>query len=351
MSTIDIGGVPVGRDADPFVIAEISGNHHGSLDRALAIVDSLAGSGVQAVKLQTYTADTMTIDVDREEFTIQNPGSLWFGRTLHDLYSEAMTRWEWHAPIMERAREHGMLCFSSPFDRTAVDFLLGLDVPCFKIASSEIVDTPLIRYTAATGKPLIISTGMATLEEIEDAVAAAREGGCEDLILLKCTTSYPAQPEDSHLLTIPDLRERFGCEVGLSDHSLGVGVAVAAVALGAVVLEKHITLDRNDGAVDSPFSLEPPEFAQLVKETAAARVALGEVRYTPTEAEQGARGRRRSLYLVEDVAAGEVLTEQNLRSIRPGSGLAPKHWDAVLGRRVKQAATRGTPLTWDLLDD
>lgn len=351
MSTIDIGGVPVGRDADPFVIAEISGNHHGSLDRALAIVDSLAGSGVQAVKLQTYTADTMTIDVDREEFTIQNPGSLWFGRTLHDLYSEAMTPWEWHAPIMERAREHGMLCFSSPFDRTAVDFLLALDVPCFKIASSEIVDTPLIRYTAATGKPLIISTGMATLEEIEDAVAAAREGGCEDLILLKCTTSYPAQPEDSHLLTIPDLRERFGCEVGLSDHSLGVGVAVAAVALGAVVLEKHITLDRNDGAVDSPFSLEPPEFAQLVKETAAARVALGEVRYTPTEAEQGARGRRRSLYLVEDVAAGEVLTEQNLRSIRPGSGLAPKHWDAVLGRRVKQAATRGTPLTWDLLDD
>ncbi|NYI43879.1 N-acetylneuraminate synthase [Nocardioides aromaticivorans] len=348
---MQIGGIPVGRDADPFVIAEISGNHHGSLDRALAIVDSLAGSGVHAVKLQTYTADTMTIDVDREEFTIQNPGSLWYGRTLHDLYSEAMTPWEWHEPIMARAREHGMLCFSSPFDRTAVDFLLGLDVPCFKIASSEIIDIPLIRYTAATGKPLIISTGMATLEEIEDAVAAAREGGCEDLVLLKCTTSYPARPEDSHLLTIPDLRERFGCEVGLSDHSLGVGVAVAAVALGAVVLEKHITLDRNDGAVDSPFSLEPPEFAQLVTETAAARVALGEVRYQPTEAEEGARGRRRSLYLVEDVAAGEVLTEQNLRSIRPGSGLPPKHWDEVLGRRVREAAPRGTPLTWDLLAD
>lgn len=346
-----IGGIPVGRDADPFVIAEISGNHHGSLDRALAIVDSLAGSGVHAVKLQTYTADTMTIDVDREEFTIQNPGSLWYGRTLHDLYSEAMTPWEWHEPIMARAREHGMLCFSSPFDRTAVDFLLGLDVPCFKIASSEIIDIPLIRYTAATGKPLIISTGMATLDEIEDAVAAAREGGCEDLVLLKCTTSYPARPEDSHLLTIPDLRERFGCEVGLSDHSLGVGVAVAAVALGAVVLEKHITLDRNDGAVDSPFSLEPPEFAQLVRETAAARVALGEVRYQPTEAEDGARGRRRSLYLVEDVAAGDVLTEQNLRSIRPGSGLPPKHWDEVLGRRVREAAQRGTPLTWDLLAD
>ena len=348
---MQIGGIPVGRDADPFVIAEISGNHHGSLDRALAIVDSLAGSGVHAVKLQTYTADTMTIDVDREEFTIQNPGSLWYGRTLHDLYSEAMTPWEWHEPIMARAREHGMLCFSSPFDRTAVDFLLGLDVPCFKIASSEIIDIPLIRYTAATGKPLIISTGMATLEEIEDAVAAAREGGCEDLVLLKCTTSYPARPEDSHLLTIPDLRERFGCEVGLSDHSLGVGVAVAAVALGAVVLEKHITLDRNDGAVDSPFSLEPPEFAQLVTETAAARVALGEVRSQPTEAEEGARGRRRSLYLVEDVAAGEVLTEQNLRSIRPGSGLPPKHWDEVLGRRVREAAPRGTPLTWDLLAD
>lgn len=348
---MQIGGIPVGRDADPFVIAEISGNHHGSLDRALAIVDSLAGSGVHAVKLQTYTADTMTIDVDREEFTIQNPGSLWYGRTLHDLYSEAMTPWEWHEPVMARAREHGMLCFSSPFDRTAVDFLLGLDVPCFKIASSEIIDIPLIRYTAATGKPLIISTGMATLDEIEDAVAAAREGGCEDLVLLKCTTSYPARPEDSHLSTIPDLRARFGCEVGLSDHSLGVGVAVAAVALGAVVLEKHITLDRNDGAVDSPFSLEPPEFAQLVTETAAARVALGEVRYQPTEAEEGARGRRRSLYLVEDVAAGEVLTEQNLRSIRPGSGLPPKHWDEVLGRRVRKAAPRGTPLTWDLLAD
>lgn len=348
---MEIGGIPVGRDADPFVIAEISGNHHGSLDRALAIVDSLAGSGVHAVKLQTYTADTMTIDVDREEFTIQNPGSLWYGRTLHDLYSEAMTPWEWHEPIMARARELGMLCFSSPFDRTAVDFLLGLDVPCFKIASSEIIDIPLIRYTAATGKPLIISTGMATLEEIEDAVAAAREGGCEDLVLLKCTTSYPAQPEDSHLLTIPDLRERFGCEVGLSDHSLGVGVAVAAVALGAVVLEKHITLDRNDGAVDSPFSLEPPEFAQLVTETAAARVALGEIRYQPTEAEEGARGRRRSLYLVEHVAAGEVLTEHNLRSIRPGSGLPPKHWDEVLGRRVREAAPRGTPLTWELLED
>lgn len=347
---MDIGGFKVGRDADPFVIAEISGNHHGSLDRALAIVDSLAGSGVQAVKLQTYTADTMTLDVDREEFTIQNPGSLWFGRTLHELYSEAMTPWEWHAPIMERAREHGMVCFSSPFDKTAVNFLMGLDVPCFKIASSEIVDTPLIRYTASQGKPLIISTGMATLEEIEEAVAAAREGGCEDLILLKCTTSYPAQPEDSHLLTIPDLRERFGCEVGLSDHSLGIGVAVAAVALGAVVLEKHITLDRNDGAVDSPFSLEPPEFKSLVTETAAARVALGEVRYKPTEAEEGARGRRRSLYFVEDVAAGEVLTEQNVRSIRPGSGLPPKHLDEVLGQRARKAVTRGTPVAWDLLD-
>lgn len=347
---MDIGGHEVGRDADPFVIAEISGNHDGSLDRALAIVDSLAGSGVHAVKLQTYTAETMTLDVDREEFRIQNPGSLWFGRTLHELYTEAMTPWEWHQPIMERAREHGMLCFSSPFDRTAVDFLMGLDVPCFKIASSEIVDTPLIRYAAGQGKPLIISTGMATLEEISDAVDAARAGGCEDLILLKCTTSYPAQPEDSHLLTIPDLRERFGCEVGLSDHSLGIGVAVAAVALGAVVLEKHITLDRNDGAVDSPFSLEPPEFAELVRETAAARVALGEVRYQPTEAEEGARSRRRSLYVVADVEAGAEITEDNVRSIRPGSGLAPKHLDDVLGKRFAAAATRGTPLGWDLVD-
>lgn len=345
-----IGGFPVGPDADPFVIAEISGNHNGSLDRALAIVDSLEGSGVQAVKLQTYTADTMTLDLDEGEFRITTPGSLWHGRTLYDLYTEAMTPWEWHAPIMERAKEHGMVCFSSPFDPTAVDFLDDLGVPCYKIASSEIVDTPLIRYTASKGKPLIISTGMATLDEIDDAVAAARAGGCEDLILLKCTTSYPARPEDSHLRTIPDLRERFGCQVGLSDHSLGVGVAVAAVALGAVVLEKHITLDRAAGGVDSAFSLEPHEFAQLATETAAARAALGEVRYSPTAAEQGARGRRRSLYLTGDVVAGDELTAANVRSIRPGSGLPPKHLDEVLGRRVSRDAPRGTPLTWDLLD-
>lgn len=345
-----IGDFEVGGDADPFVIAEISGNHNGSLDRALEIVDSLAGSGVQAVKLQTYTPDTMTLDLDEGEFRITTPGSLWRGRTLYDLYTEAMTPWEWHAPIMERASKHGMVCFSSPFDATAVDFLHELGVPAYKIASSEIVDVPLIRYAASKGKPLIISTGMATLEEIDDAVDAARAGGCEDLILLKCTTSYPARPEDSHLRTIPDLRERYGCEVGLSDHSLGVGVAVAAVALGAVVLEKHITLQRGDGGVDSAFSLEPSEFAQLATEAAAARAALGEIRYQPTAAEEGARGRRRSLYLTADVEAGEELTPDNLRSIRPGGGLAPKHWDEVLGRRLTRAARRGTPLTWDLLD-
>lgn len=346
---MQIGNFSVGTDSDPFVIAEISGNHNGSLDRALEIVDSLAGTGVQAVKLQTYTADTMTLDLTEGEFRITTPGSLWLGRTLYDLYTEAMTPWEWHAPIIERAASHGMVCFSSPFDSTAVDFLDDLGVPAFKIASSEIVDTPLIRYTASKGKPLIISTGMATLDEIDDAVAAARAGGCEDLILLKCTTSYPARPEDSHLLTIPDLRSRYDCEVGLSDHSLGLGVSIAAVALGAVVLEKHITLDRGDGGVDSAFSLEPQEFAQLAVETAAARAALGEVRYTPTAAEEGARGRRRSLYVTADVAAGEVLTAANVRSIRPGSGLAPKHLDEVLGKRAVHAAPRGTPVTWDLL--
>lgn len=345
-----IGSFDVGDGHDPFVIAELSGNHGGSLDTAIEVVDRLAGTGVQALKLQTYTADTMTIDSGRDEFVIQNEGSLWYGRSLYELYDEAHTPWEWHEPIMERARAAGMVCFSSPFDDTAVAFLEDLGVPCYKIASSEIVDVPLIRTVAATGKPVIISTGMATLDEIEDAVDAARGAGCEDLALLRCTTSYPAQAEDAHLRTIPALRERFECEVGLSDHTLGIGVAVASVALGASVIEKHVTLDRSGGEVDSAFSMEPPEFAQLVTEANRARAALGQATFGPSESEAGAVTRRRSLYVVQDVAAGDQLDEHNVRSIRPGLGLPPKHYDEVLGRRVAEDCPRGTPLAWDLLE-
>lgn len=345
---LQIDSTPVGRGHTPYIIAELSGNHGGSLDRALAIVDALADTGAHAVKLQTYTADTMTLDVARDEFIIQNPGSLWYGRTLYELYDEAHTPWDWHRPIMERARSHGLACFSSPFDETAVDFLEELDVPCYKIASSENIDLPLIRRVASTGRPMIISTGMATREEVDEAVGAARNAGCDQLILLKCTTSYPAAPEDTHLNTIPAMRERYQCEVGLSDHTLGIGVAVAAVALGATVIEKHVTLSRADGGVDAAFSLEPREVRELVDETTRAQRALGGINWGPTPGEEGARTRRRSLYLVEDVTAGESLTRRSVRSIRPGKGLPPKHLEDVLGRRVIEDYPRGTPLSWDM---
>lgn len=346
--TIMIGGVPVGPDHPPFLIAEMSGNHDGSLDRALAIVDAAAAAGVQAVKLQTYTADTMTLDVDRDEFLISNPDSLWHGRTLYDLYEEAHTPWDWHQPIMSRARELGLLCFSSPFDATAVDFLEDLDVPCYKIASLEITDLPLIERVAETGKPVIISTGIATIEEISDAVTAARLAGCTDLILLKCTSSYPASPDDIHLKTIPGLRSRFECQIGLSDHTLGIGVAIAAVALGATVVEKHITLNREEGGVDAAFSMEPDEFAQLVLEADRARRSRGSSEYRQT-ASAATRSRRRSLYTTRDLSAGDVLSAENMRSIRPGLGLEPKHYAALLGRRVAADTPRGTPIDWDLL--
>ena len=346
--TIWIGDTPVGPGETPFVIAELSGNHDGSLERALEIVDAAAGAGVQAVKLQTYTADTMTLDIDRDEFVISNPDSLWYGRTLYDLYQEAHTPWEWHEPIMARASDHGLLCFSSPFDATAVDFLDGLDVPAFKIASLEITDLPLVARAAATGRPLIMSTGIATLEQIGEAVDAARGAGCEDLILLKCTSSYPASPDDIHLRTILELRERFGCQIGLSDHTLGIGVAIASVALGATVIEKHITLNRDEGGVDAAFSLEPHEFAMLVEEAGDAQRSLGSADYHQT-ASEATRSRRRSLYVTEDILAGDPLTPDNMRSIRPGLGLEPKHYESLLGRRLASDTRRGTPLSWDLL--
>jgi len=327
----------------------MSGNHNGSLDRALAIVEMAAKAGAQALKLQTYTADTMTIDLSEREFFISDPNSLWNGTSLYKLYEQAHTPWEWHKPIFDRCRELGMIGFSSAFDATAVDFLETLGVPCYKIASFENIDLPLVRKVAATGKPIIISTGLASVAELGETVQAARDAGARDLILLKCTSAYPASPENSNLNTIPHMRELFGCQVGLSDHTMGIGVAVASAALGAVAIEKHVTLRRADGGVDSAFSLEPEELAALVVETKRVVQAMGGVAYGPTEAEQKSLVYRRSLYIVADLKAGDVLTNENVRAIRPGLGLAPGNLDRVLGRRINRAAARGTPLSWDLL--
>jgi len=346
---IKIANRLIGLGQPPFIIAEMSGNHNQSLERALAIVDAAAEAGAHAIKLQTYTADTMTIEAHSGAFTIGDKDSLWAGRNLYDLYKEAHTPWEWHAPIMARAKERGLIAFSTPFDETAVDFLEGLGVPAYKIASFENIHLPLIRKVAATGKPIVMSTGMASLAELDEAVTAARDAGCRDLVLLKCTSTYPATPENTNLATIPHLRDMFGCEVGLSDHTMGVGVAVAATALGASVIEKHFTLRRADGGVDSAFSLEPEELRALVVETSRGAAAMGEVAYGPTEAEKKSLIFRRSLYLVRDVEEGEVLTHDNVRIIRPAGGLPPKAIDIVLGMRTRRKAARGTPLTWDLL--
>jgi pseudaminic acid synthase len=332
----------------PFVIAEMSGNHNQSLDRALAIVDAAAASGAHALKLQTYTPDTMTLDVDRAEFHIADKDSLWSGRSLYELYGEAYTPWDWHQAIFDRARERGLIAFSTPFDDSAVDLLESLDAPCYKIASFENTDLPLIRRVAATGKPVIVSTGMASVAELDELVRTARAAGCRDLVLLKCTSTYPADPENSNIRTIPHLKELFGCEVGLSDHTMGVGVAVASVALGATVIEKHFTLSRAEGGVDSAFSMEPAEMAQLVVETERAWRALGRIAYGATGAEQKSLQFRRSLYVVKDLKQGELLSRDNVRAIRPGLGLPPKHFASVIGRAVRCDVARGTPLSWDL---
>ena len=338
----------IGRNHRPFIIAEMSGNHNQSLKRAIAIVEAAARTGAHALKIQTYTPDTMTLDLDEREFYINDPKSLWAGTSLYKLYGEAHTPWEWHKPIFGRARELGLIPFSTPFDDTAVDFLESLKVPCYKIASFENTDLPLIRRVAATCKPLIISAGMATVAELDESVRAAREAGCKDLILLKCTSTYPATAENTNILTIPHLRELFGCEVGLSDHTMGVGVSVASVALGATVIEKHFTLNRADGGVDSSFSMEPAEMAQLVCETERAWQALGQVSYGPTDAEQKSLQFRRSLYVVQDLRAGDVLTKHNVRAIRPGLGLPTKYLEMVLDKTVKKNVKRGTALMWDM---
>jgi N-acetylneuraminate synthase len=344
-----IEGRGVGTGSAPLVIAEMSGNHNQSLERALEIVDAAAQCGAHALKIQTYTAETMTIDIREREFFISDEKSLWKGESLFDLYKKAYTPWEWHEAIFDRAKKHKMLAFSTPFDRTAVDFLEDLNAPCYKIASFENTDLPLIRYVAATGKPMIISTGMATFAELDETVEAARSAGCKDLILLKCTSTYPSTPDDSNILTIPEMRSRYGCEIGISDHTMGIGVSVAAVALGATVIEKHFTLQRADGGVDSAFSMEPQEMAQLVIETERAWQALGKVQTGPTVKEKASLVFRRSLYVVADVKAGEKLTPANVRAIRPGNGIAPKFYDEVIGKTAKRDIARGTPLSHDLI--
>lgn len=346
---INLGGLLIGPGHKPFVIAEMSGNHNQSLDKALAIVDAAADAGAHALKLQTYTADTLTINADHGEFFISNPDSLWKGRSLYDLYQEAYTPWDWHEPIFRRAKERNMLCFSTPFDDTAVDFLETLDAPAYKIASFENNHLPLLRKVARTGKPVIMSTGASTLAGLEEAVRTLRENGCRELVLLKCTSTYPATPQNSNLLTIPHMSELFQCQVGLSDHTMGTGVAVASVALGARVIEKHFTLDRSEGGVDSAFSMEPQEFRMLIEETERAFYALGQVHYGILPDEKKSLTYKRSVYIVEDMKAGETFTEKNLRIIRPGLGLAPRYYEIFLGKKVKADVKKGTALSFDLL--
>jgi pseudaminic acid synthase len=348
---IKIGGRFVGKNHAPFVIAEMSGNHNQSLERALEIVDAAAKAGAHALKIQTYTPDTMTLDLDEREFHISDPDSLWAGTSLYKLYGEAYTPWEWHKPIFDRARALGIIPFSTPFDDTAVDFLESLDVPCYKIASFENTDLPLIRRVAATGKPLIISTGMASVAELDETVSVAREAGCRELILLKCTSTYPATPAHTNILTIPHLRDMFRCEVGLSDHTMGIGVSVASVALGATVIEKHFTLNRADGGVDSTFSMEPDEMRVLVMESERAWQALGQISYGPTEKEKDSLVFRRSLYVAQDMQAGDRFTKENLRAIRPGYGLPTKYYGILLGKKVMVGVRKGTPVNWELIGD
>ncbi|MFN9624019.1 MAG: pseudaminic acid synthase [Cyanobacteriota bacterium] len=347
--TIHIAGRPIGYPHKPFVIAEMSGNHNQSLERALAIVEEAAKAGADAIKLQTYTADTMTLNVRGGSFEVDDPNSLWAGQNLHELYQQAHTPWQWHAPLMDRARELGLICFSSPFDETAVDFLEELGTPAFKIASFENNHLPLIEKAASTGKPLIISTGMASLGELEDAVRTARNAGCTQLVLLKCTSTYPATPANTNIRTIPHLRKMFECEVGLSDHTLGIGVAVAAVALGATVVEKHFTLDRSEGGVDSAFSLEPNEMAALVCESERAWQSLGRVYYGPTEVEQTNLKYRRSIYASCDIKAGDLFSEVNIRIVRPGEGAPPSFFQALLGHTARRDYIKGTPITLEQL--
>lgn len=346
MNKISIRNHIIDVNSTPFIIAEMSGNHNQSLERALAIVDAAADAGAHAIKFQTYTADTMTM---QGAFTIEDASSLWNGRELYDLYKEAYTPWEWHEPLFRRASERGLVAFSSPFDETAVDFLESLDVPLYKIASFENTDWPLLKKVAQTGKPIIMSTGVTNISDIDEAVRVLRSNGCEDLILLKCTSTYPASPENTNISTIPHMSQLFGCHVGLSDHTMGIGVAIAAIALGARVIEKHFTLSRADRGVDSAFSLEPEELKSLVIESERAFLALGSIQYGVQSVEKKSLQFKRSIYINREVKAGEVFSMENIRIIRPGKGLAPKFLDQVLGKIAKADIKAGTPLSWDLI--
>lgn len=350
MKEITIQNYTISPKHPPFIVAEMSGNHNQSLDRALQIVEEAAQTGVHGLKLQTYTADTMTLDIAEREFFIDDSNSLWQGNSLYKLYQKAYTPWEWHEPIFKRCQELGIVGFSTPFDETAVDFLESLNVPCYKIASFENTDLPLIKKVASTKKPMIISTGMANIAELDETVTTAKQAGCEDLILLKCTSTYPATPKNTNILTIPHLKNLFDVQVGLSDHTMGIGVSVASVALGATFIEKHFTLSRADGGVDAAFSMQPEEMKQLVTETERAWQSLGKISYGVTEAEKKSLIYRRSLYIAQDLNKGDILTTENLRRIRPGGGLAPKYYDILLGKKVNQTLKKGTPLTWELLE-
>jgi pseudaminic acid synthase len=343
---MQIGKYKIGPDSPPFIIAEMSGNHNQSLERALKIVDAAADAGAHALKLQTYTADTMTM---KGAMTINDPNSLWNGRELHDLYKEAYTPWEWHKPIFEHAAKKGMIVFSTPFDESAVDFLEELSVPLYKIASFENTDLPLLKKVAATGKPVIMSTGMASVSDLDEAVKMLKGNGCNDLVLLKCTSTYPATPENTNILTIPHMAHLFNCHVGLSDHTMGIGAAVASVALGARVIEKHFTLSRADGGVDAAFSMEPAEMKALVVETERAFQALGKITYGVQEAEKKSILYKRSIYASSDIEPGETFTKENTRIIRPGLGLSPKYYEQILGKKNTKHIKAGTPLSWDNL--
>lgn len=335
------------RNSSTYIIAEISANHNQDINRAKAIIAEAAKAGADAIKMQTYTADTLTIDCNNEHFVVK--GTAWEGRTLYDLYDEAHTPWEWHAELIKYANELGLDCFSTPFDSTAVDFLEELNVPCHKVASFELVDMLLLKKIASTGKPVIMSTGMGSLSEIDEAVKTLRNNGCPEIVLLKCTSAYPALPKEANLLTIPNLSETFNCVAGLSDHTMGSAVAVAAVSIGAKVVEKHITLSRADGGPDSGFSMEPHEFKQMVADIRTVEEALGTVSYDLTEKQQVSTAFRRSLFVVKDMKAGETFTHENVRSIRPGNGLHTRHYDTIIGKKVKIATPKGTPLSFDIV--
>jgi len=344
---ITIANRRIAPDAPPYVIAELSANHNGKLETALKIVEAAKAAGADAVKLQTYRPDTITMDCDNEDFRIR--GGLWDGRTLYELYQEAHMPWDWHRPLFDHARKLGITIFSSPFDSTAVDLLEDLGAPAYKIASFELIDLPLIRYAASTGKPMIMSTGMANEEEIHEAIAAAQDGGCSEILILHCVSGYPAPADQYNLRTISDMASRFGVPVGLSDHTIGNATAIASVTVGACLIEKHFTLDRNGGGPDDSFSLEPPELEALCRDVRIAWQALGQVSYERTESEKGNVQFRRSLYVVQDIKAGDQFTKDNLRSIRPGFGLPPKNYDRIIGRHAMYDISGGTPLAWNMV--